>query len=490
MSDRPPTLVNREQSDRISGDAVQPPPDSGDPRLSFRWSNYEVVKKLGEGAMGAVYLMQHRTWTARRLAVKFLHPTPNADIVARFRQEALVAAQIQSPRIVKPLDEGQLPDGTLYYIMEFVEGRSVADEIAAGPLSAKDAVQIGARISEAFIDIHAAKVVHRDLKPPNVYLTRAGSRDRLVKILDFGVAKVGGQLKQVGTQAGMTVGTPGYMAPEANGAETDYRADVYSLGVILFELLTGKLPIPLYENWLDTLDALMHMEPPLVRKVRPAHLDPVPPELEALIHRMLAKYPSDRPQEMTEVLAALDRIYEGFKQAAASGVPGARMPTQLSTTVPPPGMRKPSTKADPSVIEGMLDRLGAPRAQIPTGAGPLEPARAVAPPPSRRRRAVVVAAVGGAAVLACAIVVVGVLGVMRGSRTVEGGAHTAAAPALAATAPAPIPPPNPTTQRAAPQTVAEPAAGPRAETKRTSPKKRTKKHTDVDLDAVPTLEGK
>ncbi|HEY1587078.1 MAG TPA: serine/threonine-protein kinase, partial [Polyangia bacterium] len=239
---------------------------------------YILVEKIGEGGMGAVYLAEQPTM-GRRAVVKLLHPALSRDVQvsARFNLEARAAAALNHPHIVTVYNYGALPDGVLYLAMEHLDGRDLERTIEeSGRLSAVRAVHIARQICDALAEAHAHGVVHRDLKPSNVMLVTRGRDDEFVKVLDFGIAKVRGVAL---TSTGMIFGTPEYMSPEQlRGATLDGRSDLYALGVVLFEMLTGRLPFAgetPEELMMSHLDAL----PPPVSEVAPDA--EVPRELEA-----------------------------------------------------------------------------------------------------------------------------------------------------------------------------------------------------------------
>jgi serine/threonine-protein kinase len=265
---------------------------------------YVLVEKIGEGGMGAVYLADQPTM-GRRAVIKLLHPTLSRDpqVAARFNLEARAAAALNHPHIVTVYNYGALDDGVLFLAMEHLEGRDLERAIEeSGRLSATRAVHIARQICEALGEAHARGVVHRDLKPSNVMLVTRGRDDEFVKVLDFGIAKVRGVAL---THSGMVFGTPEYMSPEQlRGRVLDGRSDLYALGVVLFEMLAGRLPFECAtpEQWMTA-----HLErlPPTVSESAPEAQ--VPRELEALVARLMAKDPAARPataEELSELLAA------------------------------------------------------------------------------------------------------------------------------------------------------------------------------------------
>ena len=209
--------------------------------------NYQVLEKIGQGSMGAVYLAQHPT-IGKRVALKVIRPELTADeeTLTRFFNEARAVTQIGHDNIIDVKDFGQTPDGDSFIVMELLEGTGLGDLLRhEGALPPARAAHIAAQITDGLAAAHARGIIHRDLKPDNVFLVRRGNDPDYVKILDFGLAKLtgpGGLASN--TREGTVIGTPYYMAPEAaeSASRVDSRADVYSLGCILFEMLTGQVP--------------------------------------------------------------------------------------------------------------------------------------------------------------------------------------------------------------------------------------------------------
>ena len=289
---------------------------------------YVLVDKIGEGGMGAVYLADQPT-VGRRAVVKLLHPTLSRDpqVAARFNLEARAAAALNHPHIVTVYNYGALPDGVLYLAMEHLDGRDLERAIEeSGRLSPVRAVHVARQICEALAEAHARGVVHRDLKPSNVMLVTRGRDDEFVKVLDFGIAKVRGVAL---TSSGMVFGTAEYMSPEQlRGRALDGRSDLYALGVVLFEMLTGRLPFAC-----ETPEAFMaaHLEtlPPAVGEVAPDV--ELPPGLEALTARLLAKDPAARPATAEELVGA---ARGGARRRASDG--GRRQEVRSAGTRTPP----------------------------------------------------------------------------------------------------------------------------------------------------------
>jgi len=302
---------------------------SPDPLIGTHFDRYRVLEKLGEGGMGAVYAVEHLL-LRKRLAMKVLRLdiAENEEIAARFHNEAIAVSRIHHEHVVEVTDFGWLEDGRPYLVMEELRGRSLAEILALERrLSLPRALRFVEQVAQALAAAHAAGVVHRDLKPANVFVMDAGHGEQ-VKVLDFGISKVRAQDLRL-TRLGRVVGTPEYMSPEQGaGLEVDARSDVYALGVLLFELVTGRPPF-LATNPVEVLMMHQSTQPPLLQQVRPDL--PVSPALEALVSRLLAKRPSDRPQTMDQCLAALRPLSAEVPRpsSAAQGDPGADVPLEL-----------------------------------------------------------------------------------------------------------------------------------------------------------------
>jgi hypothetical protein len=286
---------------------VPPPPRApgGDdiPALLAGHTRYRVLRLLGQGGMGAVYLAEHRVMR-RLVALKVIKPMYTADpaLVERFRREVHVAAQLQHPNLVTAYDADQAGDAH-FLVMEYVAGVSLGQRLKErGPLPVAEACAYARQVALALQHAHERGLVHRDIKPDNLMLTGDGC----VKVLDFGLAALTAEPgANPLTSADALLGTPDYLAPEqAEDARTaDTRADVYSLGCTLYHLLAGQIPYPESTN---LRKILAHREKPLpaVRALRPE----VSPELEAVLARMLAKRPEDRYQTPGAAAAALAEV--------------------------------------------------------------------------------------------------------------------------------------------------------------------------------------
>jgi serine/threonine-protein kinase len=278
---------------------------------------YLIERLLGEGGMGAVYQAEH-TLMRKRMAIKVLHPemTRLPEVVARFEREAMAAAHIDHPHVVTATDFGKLEDGSFFLALEFVEGASLREVIGAGRLELGRALHIARQMAGALQRAHTLKIVHRDLKPENVMLVDRDGDPDFVKVLDFGIAKVqmgelgtndrAGPEQNVLTQAGMVYGTPEYMAPEqALGQPVDARADLYALGVIIYEMLTGHRPFEA-----ESKVALLGMQvtapvPAMIIKCPDCN---VPLEVEVLVGRLLAKEATERMGDAKEVIEVITSL--------------------------------------------------------------------------------------------------------------------------------------------------------------------------------------
>ena len=278
---------------------------------------YEIQEPLGRGGMGTV----HRGWDrvlARPVAVKVLPFALSADEAAasRLRREARAAARLNHPGIVSVFDAG-VADGAPYLVMEHVEGHTLAEELSRGPITSDHAASIAASIAAALSVAHAAGVVHRDVKPSNVLLTPSGE----VKVTDFGIARAVDD--DTLTRPSGIVGSAPYLSPEQlRGEVGDARSDIYALGVVLFQMLTGRLP---FEADTAMAMAFKHLEE---QPRPPAELEPgIPEALDAVVLRALAKDPADRFDSADELVAALLPF---MREADASAVASTAPPIRTS----------------------------------------------------------------------------------------------------------------------------------------------------------------
>jgi serine/threonine-protein kinase len=322
---------------------------------------YRIVRKIGAGGMGVVYLAEH-TLVGRRAAIKVLLPEYSVKrvIVDRFFNEARAMTAIPDPGIVQMYDFGFHSDGSAFIVMEFLEGETLDRRIKRrGRIAVVEALRLTRQIAGALATAHAAGIIHRDLKPENVMVVRdaealGGER---AKVLDFGVAKLSGATDRSQTMAGSMMGTPAYMSPEqCRGAgQVDGRADIYSLGCVMMCLITGRLAFD-REGVGELISAHMHdaPEPPSAR------VADVPAEVDALVLRCLEKSADARFQTMLELQAACDallgRLSVGDPGASASAMLSAAFAATSSSGYPlPSGFRSGAPAArPPSMPSGEL----------------------------------------------------------------------------------------------------------------------------------------
>lgn len=289
--------------------------------------SYRVQKVLGRGAMGEVFLGEHPI-LGKRVAIKILREEVSSDreLVTRFFAEAKAVVRLAHPNIVEVLDFSVLPDGRAYYIMEYLEGQSLARRLSRQKcLSVEEALPLFAQLLEGLAAAHELGIIHRDIKPANVFLVERKGAPPLVKLLDFGVAKL---LEQSGlanpslSLPGMVLGTPAYMSPEqCFSRKITPASDIYSVGVMLFEALTGELPFgDKDEN--AQMEAHAWATPPRLKSVLPE----CPEELDALLARVLDKKPEARPGSARELAEALSAI-AGTKGKKIGGVSSANHAT-------------------------------------------------------------------------------------------------------------------------------------------------------------------
>jgi len=282
---------------------------------------YRIVRLLGEGAMGAVYEAEN-TRIRRRVAIKLLHPqiAQKADTLLRFEREAQAAGRIGSQHIVEVLDFGELADGSRFMVLEFLDGTTLEQRIRSrGRLTPEEATPIVCQLLEGLGAAHKAEIIHRDLKPANVYICPKPGGADFVKILDFGVSKFNVLNDEMSmTSTGAVLGTPYYMSPEqAKGSrQVDPRSDLYAVGVILYECITGQVPFSA-ETFNELIFRIVLESPPPVESFVP-NLDPA---FTAIIHKAMAREPGERFQTAEEFRAILQ--YWSERAAAGPMMPGA-----------------------------------------------------------------------------------------------------------------------------------------------------------------------
>jgi serine/threonine-protein kinase len=302
--------------------AARQPTEAAPARDSEGWigrivdDRYRVVRRLGEGGMGAVFVAEHLT-LRKPVAFKVVRAelAGNGEVAARFAREAMATAQFEHPHVASAIDYGTLPEGGAYFVMQLVRGRSLRAFMSNGrKLPWRRACEIAAQVADALSAAKSAGIIHRDLKPDNILVERRDDGSDLVKVLDFGIAHVApretsgadAQTNRALTRVGTVMGTPGYMAPEqAVGDKVDHRADLYALGVVLWESITGQ------ELWqgpdLTSVVTRQMTEP--VPRLRDVVDDPtLHPELDDVVQRLTARAIGDRPEHAAEVRDALRRL--------------------------------------------------------------------------------------------------------------------------------------------------------------------------------------
>ncbi len=302
---------------------------------------YELTELIGEGAMGWVYRGIHRSLQSS-IAIKLMKPSVEPDDTRdkRFEQEARAASALNSPHIISIIDFGRTPGGLLFIISEFLRGDPLSSLIASqAPLPLPRALRIIDQILSAVYEAHEVGLVHRDMKPENVIITPLRSGEDFVKVLDFGIAKLGGDKNQRLTIQGQLFGTPAYMAPEQiRGQEVTPRTDLYACAIILYEMLTGFEPFR-SESVMEVLSMQLHNDPqPLRDAPAAAHL---PQELEAVLMKALSKDPADRFEDAAELRQALARFAGRRAHITTSRCAGCGSPMALgSKFCPECGARK------------------------------------------------------------------------------------------------------------------------------------------------------
>jgi hypothetical protein len=291
---------------------------------------YHVVKKLGEGGMGQVYLAEH-VKMGRRSAIKVMNPSMvhDPDAVARFNREASNASRITHPNVCAIYDFGETPDGLIYLAMEFIEGEPLTDLLErGGALPLPRAADVFRQTADALQAAHDLGIVHRDLKPDNIMLTRRKGGGETVKVVDFGIAKaVGGDdAGQKVTKTGLVLGTPEFMSPEQLSGDTlDGRSDLYSLALVLYRMLTGKLPFEA-TTVQETMIKRLTDEPTSLADARPDLTFPA--GLQPVLDTALARTPAERYQSVAKFAADIAAV---TRRPSASAVPHTRGDAEAKT---------------------------------------------------------------------------------------------------------------------------------------------------------------
>ena len=287
-----------------------------DPMIGLVLGNrFEVLQKIGEGGMGAVYRARQKG-IEREVAIKVLlgDVARNKTLVRRFHLEALAISKLKHPNTIQIFDFGE-EDGLLYIAMEFLEGTSLHSLLEFEEiLSVQRACRITRQIAQSLREAHAKGIIHRDLKPDNVFLTSVGEESDFVKVLDFGVAKLkeGDKKGATVTKTGTIFGTPRYMSPEqAKGKPVDARADLYAMGIMLYEMVMGAVPFE-SDNHLGVLILHVQRAPAPFMEMRPDLV--IPTQLEALVFKLLAKDPDERYQTAEALVRDLERVEKGLEE--------------------------------------------------------------------------------------------------------------------------------------------------------------------------------
>jgi eukaryotic-like serine/threonine-protein kinase len=310
---------------------------------------YRVLKKLGEGGMGTVYLAEHVT-IEKKVALKvLLHEyARKQDLKDRFLQEAKAAAKIGHENIVDITDFGDTPDGSVFFCMEFLEGLDLSQLIRKqGPIPWSRSKPILLQICRALGAAHSKGIIHRDMKPENIYLIEREGRSDFVKVLDFGIAKMSmeGSGESRLTRTGMIFGTPEYMSPEqAQGNKPDHRVDVYAVGVIMYEMLTGHVPFKA-DTFMGILTKHIFEQP-----VSPSQANPgvsIPAEVEGLVLKALCKERDERFQSMAEMAAAITQASGRMTRPTGD----TSVPPRILTASPSSSLPAISTLVGPTTTE-------------------------------------------------------------------------------------------------------------------------------------------
>ncbi len=358
---------------------------------------YHIIKKLGEGGMGAVYLGEH-VKMGRKSAIKVMAPSmaQDPDAIGRFNREAANASRISHPNVCQIYDFGETPDGIIYLAMEFIEGQSLTGLIEKeGALPAPRAASILKQAADALQAAHDLGIVHRDIKPDNIMVVQGRDGSDVVKVVDFGIARaVGGdEAGQKVTKTGLVVGTPEYMSPEQlSGDKLDGRSDIYSLGLVLYRMLTGVLPFQA-DSAQETMIKRLTDDPMPLVEARPDIV--FPDAMQPVLDKALARMRDDRYQNAGQLGKDTEKTVAGM------AAPGTRADVSRLSTASTQLMEEDQVKALATKAQAAARR--------PAGRAPAPP-----PPPPKKTPAAVYAVLG--------VVAVGALGGTAAVLMKSGGA--------------------------------------------------------------------
>jgi eukaryotic-like serine/threonine-protein kinase len=366
------------------GTALRSSNAQGDLMGSIVAERYHILKKLGEGGMGTVYLAEH-VKMGRKAALKVMNPGMNSDpdAIARFNREAANASRLNHPNVCGIYDFGETPEGLIYLAMEFIEGESLTSLIEKnGYLAAPRAASIIHQAADALAVAHDYGIVHRDLKPDNIMIAKGRDGSDMVKVVDFGIAKASSSDAQKVTKTGLVVGTPEYMSPEQlAGDKLDGRSDIYSLGLVAFNCLTGALPFP-SETAQEAMIMRLTDQPKTLAEMKPDVAWPA--ELQAVMDKVLMRDADERYQKSAEFGRDIAKAVENMPAAVAAA--GATMVIGASAADLP--------KTRMAAKGGATAKIEAP---VPAPAAAAAPVAAKKSPVMLIVAAVVVIAAGGGA---------------------------------------------------------------------------------------------
>jgi len=436
--------------------------------INKRIGDYEILSELGAGGMGKVYKVRN-VISDRIEAMKILLPdlAGRQELAARFLREIKVLAALDHPNIAA-LRTALTLDNQLVMIMQYVEGTTIMHRMQLGPIPVADAVNYISQALDALSYAHQQNVIHRDVKPANMMLTPQG----LVKLMDFGIARSGDDSTL--TMTGTTLGSLGYMSPEqVKGEGTDARSDLYSVGISLYEMVTGRRPFRESSDY-SIMAAQVNQPPTPPIEIKPG----LPPALNEIILLAIAKDPGARFQSAEAFKNALSRVGPLPAQAKADA---GRTVTSIHTLPPT------ATMAAQTATASIASPPAARQPQVPPGASQTSMASNVAPPPSAGHRGLYMAV--GALLVLVALISAGMYSRSADARRVAAPAAPATAPAAQETAPEPITPPPPppdAVDQPAPEPVPAPvaASAPAAHAKAAKPAPDPNAPPPIDLDAV------